>query len=456
MKATLGEIAEATGAEIAADPSVRVEGWSVDSRTLRPGELFFALKGPRYDGHDFVLEALARGAVAAVVAREVPGAEARLLRVGDVQQALEAAARWARSRFPGRVVAVTGSAGKTTTKDLIAALLASALTVGKTEGNLNNQVGVPLSVLRLPEQAQAAVLEIAMNHPGEIRRLAELVRPYVGVVTNVGHAHIGFFSSLEEVALAKRELIEALPPDGVAVLNADDPRVAAFQHVHRGPVITFGLSPSAMVRAEEARWGAEGSQFRVGKVRFESSLPGLHGIMNVLAALAVARWFGLEWEDLVEPVRRFQAGAKRGRCFRHNGVTVLDDCYNANPEAVRAMLATLVRTPARRRAAVLGEMLELGSFTEALHRQVGREAAQFGVDLLVGVRGAARYMVEEGVRAGLPEQAALFFEEPAEAGRALRSLLEAGDAVLFKASRGVALEKALEEWMAGGGSAKVH
>ncbi|MGB9606437.1 MAG: UDP-N-acetylmuramoyl-tripeptide--D-alanyl-D-alanine ligase, partial [Bryobacteraceae bacterium] len=315
MKATLAEVARAIGAKVPQAGDRLVEGWSVDSRTLRPGELFFALKGPRFDGHDFVGEALARGACAAVVARPVDRVAGPLLEVADTQQALEDAARWARRRFRGRVIAVTGSAGKTTTKDAIAALLATAMPVGKSEGNLNNQVGVPLSLLRLPEEAEAAVLELAMNHPGEIRGLAELSRPEIAVVTNVGHAHAGFFASLEEVALAKRELIESLPADGVAVLNADDARVAAFASVHPGLVVTFGFSEKADVRAEQVELGPAGSCFLVEGIRFECPLPGRHGVMNVLAALAVARLFGLAFERLREPVRKLEAGSMRGRRF---------------------------------------------------------------------------------------------------------------------------------------------
>ncbi len=447
MRATLEELARALGAETFEDGNVSVAGWSVDSRTIRPGELFFALKGPRYDGHDFVAAALAAGACGAVVSRLPESVAGPLLKVTDTQRALWDAARWARSRFRGRVIAVTGSAGKTTTKEAIAALLSTAMTVGRSEGNLNNQVGAPLSILRLPEEAEAAVLELAMNRRGEIRELASLVQPEIGVVTNVGRAHLGFFQSAEEIALAKRELIEALPPEGVAVLNADDPRVAAFAEIHSGPVLTFGFSEKADVRAEEAEWSASGARFRVAGVLFESPLPGRHGILNVLAALAVARLFGLPLEQLREPVRRLEGGQMRGRRVVHRGVTILDDCYNSNPEALEAMLDTVRREPARRRVAVLGEMLELGQWAEALHREAGRRVVECGVDVLVGVRGAARFLVEEAVRAGMPPGAAFFFEDPQEAGRFLREHAREGDLVLLKASRGVRLEKALEEFL---------
>jgi len=429
----------------AAEP-LPVSGWSVDSRTLAPGELFFALRGPRHDGHNYVAAAFARGAVAAVVEHALDSA-GPLLVVPDALAALQALAGWVRGRFAGRVLAVTGSAGKTTTKDAIAHLLAAALPVGQSEGNLNNHVGVPLSLLRLPAQARAAVIEIGMNHAGEIRQLAGIARPNVGVVTNVGYAHAEFFGSIEGVARAKRELIEALPEDGVAVLNADDARVAAFRQTHPGPAVTFGFSEAADVRAERMELTAQGTRFQVEGVEFETTLVGRHGVLNLLAGLAVARLFGIPAGALREAVRSFALPAMRGRRFEHRGVAVLDDCYNSNPEAARAMLEVLAATPARRRCAVLGEMLELGELSEMLHRGLGREAAARGVDLLVTVRGAARWIGEEAVREGLPAGQVWFFEEPAQAGAWLGGRLEPGDAVLFKGSRGVRMERALERFL---------
>lgn len=445
MILSLTQVAGAIGAATT-PPPVRVSGWSVDSRTLEAGDLFFALRGPNHDGHDFLGEAFARGAVAAVAERAAdPGGP--LLTAPDALEALQRLAAWARLRWRGRVVAVTGSAGKTTTKDMIAALLAVEMPVGKTEGNLNNHVGVPLSILRLPAEAKVAVLEMGMNHPGEIRRLAEIARPGVGVVTNAGHAHAEFFGSVEEVALAKRELVEALPADGVAVLNADDARVSAFRQVRAGPAVTFGFSEEADVRAENVELAGEGARFRVGGVEFETPMLGRPGVMNVLAGLAVARVLGIAPERLAEAVRAFRPPAMRGRRLERNGIIILDDCYNSNPEAARAMLEVLRATPARRRLAVLGEMLELGRFSEELHRRLGREAAAGGVDVLVAIRGAARYIAEEAARAGLAAGAVFFFEDPGEAGAFLRGAARAGDAVLFKGSRGVRVERALEEFV---------
>jgi UDP-N-acetylmuramoyl-tripeptide--D-alanyl-D-alanine ligase len=453
MKADLAAIARAlevsqpTGGS-AADQGVRptVTGWSIDSRTVAPGDLFFALRGPNHDGHCFVETAFAQGAVAAVVEHPIGGGLAALV-VPDAQAALDRLAAWARNRWSGAVVGITGSAGKTTTKEAIAQLLSVEMKVGKTVGNLNNHLGVPLSILRLPDDAEAAVLEIGMNHPGEIRRLAGIARPSIGVVTNVGFAHAEFFDSEDDVAIAKRELIESLPPDGVAVLNADDARVARFREVHPGRVITFGISSPSDVRAEAVEYGGEGVRFRVDGVDFASSFAGRHGVLNILAGLAVARSFGIAPPRLKDAVRELAPGKMRGERFVHNGITILNDCYNSNPEAVRSMLDVLGAIPAKRRIAVLGEMLELGRWSADLHREAGRYAVRSGVDVLVAIRGAAREMTDEAVRAGLPESAAFFFEDPVAAGEMLRDLARAGDVVLFKGSRGTRVERALERFI---------
>jgi UDP-N-acetylmuramoyl-tripeptide--D-alanyl-D-alanine ligase len=346
------------------------------------------------------------------------------------------------------VIGVTGSAGKTTTKDTIAQLLSASLEVSKTIGNLNNHVGLPLSILRLRENSQVAVLEMGMNHEGELRQLSAIAQPTMAVVTNVGYAHIEYFGTLEKTALAKRELVEALAPDGTAVLNADDALVARFRDVHPGPVITFGLSEGAGVRATEVEYLSGGARFRVAGREFESPLVGRHGVLNVLAGLAVAGVFGISPERLQEAARALAPGHMRGERMERRGVTVLNDCYNSNPDAVRAMLDVLRATPARRRIAVLGEMLELGRWSETLHRDAGRCAVAHGVDVLVGIRGAARYTLHGASDAGLPDSAAYFFEDPAPAGDFLRGIAQPGDVILFKGSRGTRVEIALERFLA--------
>lgn len=426
-------------------PPARVTGWSVDTRTQNPGDVYFALRGPNHDGHDYLGAAMEKGAAAVVVETEPSrDRQGAVIVVDDTLRALQELASWAREKWDGTVIGVTGSAGKTTTKDAIAHLLAGEMSVGKTIGNLNNGVGVPLSILRLPDRCRAGVLEMGMNHAGEIRALAEIARPDIAVVTNVGYAHVEFFDSIDGVAAAKRELIEGLPDRGLAVLNADDPRVLGFRDAHPGRWVTFGFSDDAQVRAEAVEYRADGSAFRVAGIDFETGLVGRHGVMNLLAAIAVAGEFGIELERLRDPVRTFAVGKMRGQRIVHKGTVVWNDCYNSNPEAAQSMIDVLRQTPANKRIAVLGEMLELGHAAEELHRQVGRYAAEHGVDLVIGIGGFARSMVEaaSGMAAGR------FFEDPVEAGEYVRQVALPGDAVLFKGSRGVQVERALERFMA--------
>lgn len=444
MEFSLAQVQEVTGAQILnpAGP-LRVRGWSIDSRSLEAGDLFFAIKGEHFDGHAFVGPAFERGAAAAIVSEEIVGVAGPLLRVPDTLQALQMVAQWARRQWARPVVAVTGSAGKTSTKDIIAACLGMRFHIGKTAGNFNNHFGLPLTLLRLPEEAEVAVVELGMNHPGEIRQLAAIAEPQIGAVTNVGYAHVEFFDSIEGVAAAKRELIEALPSNGVAVLNADDPRVLKFKDVHPGPSITYGTCPQADLRAENLEMHAEGGAFSVKGVQFETTLAGRHSILNILAGLTVATAFHIPLNDLVPVVAGLAPSRMRGERYAWHGAIILNDSYNSNPDAARSMLDVLREEPARRRIAVLGEMLELGHMAEKLHRELGAYAAQSGVDVLVGVRGVSRLMVEEARRAGFPDHAALFFEDPASAGDFLREFVRPGDAILFKGSRGTHVEKAL-------------
>ncbi len=399
--------------------------------------MFFALN----DGYKHAAAALLKGALAAIVDHDVapvPG----LIRVPDTLTYLQQLAQTARTDWAGTVIGVTGSAGKTSTKDAIAHLVSGELAVGKTFGNYNNHIGVPLSILRLPQTCRVGVLEMGMNHAGEIRALCDIARPDIGVVTNVGHAHIEFFDSIDGIALAKRELIEALPPSGTAILNADDERVVRFADVHPGRSISYGFSDGAGIRAEQI----DPQHFRCEGVEFETQLSGRHAIANILAGIAVAAVFGISAKHLVEPVRTLVAGHMRGERLQHNGITILNDSYNSNPAAVRAMLDVLRDTPARRRIAVLGEMLELGNTTETLHRDIGTYVAERGIDVLIAIRGAARFMVDQmtgPTEEALSGSAAYFFETPEEAGNFLQHFATAGDAILFKGSRGVKVERAL-------------
>ncbi|HTB16025.1 MAG TPA: UDP-N-acetylmuramoyl-tripeptide--D-alanyl-D-alanine ligase [Bryobacteraceae bacterium] len=445
MKFPLRDVAAMLG--LRTDSEAVVTGWSVDSRSIQPGDLFFALRGPNFDGHAYLDEVFAKGAVAAITDREGTSNGA-VLRVGDSLRALQSLASEARGRWGGEVVAVTGSAGKTTTKDMIADMLAVGIKTGKSEGNLNNHIGLPLSLLRMDESARVAVTEIGMNHAGEIRELAKIAKPNVAVLTNVGYAHIEFFESIDEIAAAKRELVESLDETGIAVLNADDARVTAFARAHRGRTVLYGQSASADVRAENAEFSRESTRFSVKNARFSTQLTGRHNVSNILAGIAVAGLYGIEPQRLTGAVENLRPGNMRGEQFHHRGVLIYNDCYNSNPDAVRAMLDLLRDTPARRRIAVLGEMLELGRWAEPLHRDVGSYAVAQGIDVLVGIRGAAWSFVDAAKLAGLSAGAALFFDDPTEAGRAVRSIAQPGDAILFKGSRGVHVERALERFVA--------
>ena len=283
-----------------------------------------------------------------------------------------------------------------------------------------------------------------MNHAGEIRELVEIASPQIGVVTNVGYAHVEFFDSIDDIARAKRELIEGLTPDGVAVLNADDPRVAGFAEVHPGRSLTFGFAEGADIRAENLVAHAGGTRFRVLGVEFETALFGRHAVMNLLAAIAVAAVFDIAPHRMRDAVATFAAGKMRGERTEHNGIVVWNDCYNSNPEATQSMIDVPHATPAARRIAVLGDA-GIGRAAGELHRQVGRYAAGHGVDLLIGIHGDARAMVEAARESGLD---AHFYEDPAEQGEVARELARPGDAVLFKGARGIKVEKALERFTA--------
>jgi UDP-N-acetylmuramoyl-tripeptide--D-alanyl-D-alanine ligase len=453
MTMTLSTVGGALGVGRDAGPSLAL-GWSIDSRTVQADDVFFAIEGPNHDGHDHVEDAFAKGAAAAVVRRQwQPSEEAGdgfLFRVDEPAAALAQLAAFARRRWAGRVIAVTGSNGKTTTKEATAALLATRYRVSKTEGNLNNELGLPLSILRIADDSEAAVLEMGMNHAGEIRRMARIASPDVGVVTNVSAAHVGFFESEDAVALAKRELIEELPAQATAVLNADDERVRAFGAVRGGPAVTFGFSENADYRAADVELGPEGSSFRLKRkgargagVAFKTRLPGRHNILNLSAALAVCGVMEIELSALRRAVAAFEPAKMRGQVIRLGGLTILDDCYNSNPAAAKAMIEALAQLDGGRMVAVLGEMRELGAQSPALHREVGRAAAAAGVELLIGVGGDAKEVLAGAIQAGMAPVAVEFFDDAEAAGRRLPDLLREGDRVLFKASRGVGLEKAL-------------
>ena len=451
MKLPLSRVAEFLSAAGEFDPQAVAQGYSIDSRTIHPGELFFAVKGERMDGHDFVSQALENGAAAAVIRKDhfprYP-VKTRLMTVDDTLIALQTLASAVRRLWGKPLIGVTGSAGKTTTKEAIAHVLLARFRVLKSEGNFNNHFGLPLMLLKLEPEHDLAVIEMGMSHAGEIAALAKIAQPEIGVVTNVAAVHLEFFDSISGIARAKYELVEALPATGIAVLNADDEYVSQFGRDFRGKIVLYGLRPSAHVRAENIRsLGAGGSAFEVvvgsHRERAVLHLVGSHNIHNALAAIAVGLERGLTPSEAVAALATLAPSDKRGQVVKLGNITIINDCYNNNPKALEAMVDALAAMPAKRRIVVGGEMLELGAAGAELHRQAGEYIAKKRIDLLLGVRGQADQMVEAASHAGIRAE---FVATPEQAGEWLAHETRDGDIVLLKASRGVKLERALDTW----------
>ena len=456
MKLSLGKIADILHAEGDFTTNTVAAGYSVDSRTLSEGDLFFAVRGERVDGHDYVEAALANGAVAAVVSMRwlAPATvnSCQLLRVPDedadcILGSMQRLAREMRRRWGKRVIGITGSAGKTTTKECIAAVLAEKFNVLKTEGNLNNHFGVPLQLLRLEPEHDVAVLEMGMNHGGEIAALCRIAEPNWGVVSNVASAHLEFFADgIEGIARAKKELIDALPTDGFAFLNGDDERVRTFGADRDERAVSYGTTPGCVTRAVEIEeLGLAGTRFVVqaGMLRhsLQMRLLGRHNVLNALAAVSVGVACGVPLAACCEALEALQPTDKRGALVEWRGAQLINDTYNSNPHALNAMVATLASSAATRRILVAGEMLELGPEAPMLHAECGRAAALAGIDVILGVRGLAKDLVEAAREAG---GTAEFFDRPELVGEWLRVNLRAGDLTLLKGSRGVRLERALD------------
>jgi UDP-N-acetylmuramoyl-tripeptide--D-alanyl-D-alanine ligase len=457
-------------------------GFSIDSRTVAEGELFFALAPEDYrrhfftatsfdDAHRFIPTAFERGAAAVVARRasvegnaELEAYRERLLLVDDCIEALQAVAHGALRAWGGTVVALTGSAGKTTVKDLTAHVLKqTGRRVLKTQKNFNNELGLALSILQMetrgarPEDFDVAVLEMGQSLYGEIARLAQVAPPDIAVELNVAPVHLEFFESVEHIAAGKAQLIENLKPEGTAILNADDARVAAMRGKHDGRTLTFGIENAADVSASEiesARFGL--SRFRLvtplGAAQAELRLPGRHNLLNALAAAAVATCFRVAPEEIAQALSSATASEMRGELINFAaGFSVIDDCYNSNPRSLLSMARALAEAkgkaagegePARRTFVVAGEMLELGETGAELHREAGSEIARMGVDVLWGVRGLASELVAGARDAGMG--AARFFETTEEAGAALLEEVRTGDLLLVKGSRGVHMERIIE------------
>ena len=445
---TVGWLAAAiAGRIVSGDPEQVVGRIVTDSRTLQGGDFFIALRGARFDGHAFVDEALERGAMGAIVeagtTADLKVRQPVIIEVGDTTVALQDLAHAVREATETKVIAITGSAGKTTTKDTIADFLSESYRVVKNKGNLNNHIGLPLSLLQLRDRPDIAVMERGMNHAGEIRTLVAIADPDLRVWTNVGDAHLGFFASPDAIADAKAEILEGAGPHDVLICNADDPRVMARAPQFVGRIVSFGEAEGATVRAVaiEDR-GVDGMRARVitprGETHIETPLLGRGNLANVLAATAVALELGVPLEAVTRRANGLRPSDRRGAVHRLRGVTLVDDSYNSSPSALKRALDVIAREQrATRKVAVLGEMLELGAFSSDLHKDAGRAAAAAGVDQLFVVGGEpGRQLGEAAVAAGMTPANVIYFEQSTAAAPTIAAAIRDGDVVLVKGSRG--------------------
>ncbi len=420
---------------------------STDTRKIKAGDLFLALYGEHFDGHNFVPEAIRRGASGVIISRSLDFAagQVHIFQVADTLQALQGLARFHRSRFQVPVIAVTGSNGKTSTKDMIAAVLGEAMSVLKTEANFNNEIGLSQTLLRLQSDHKAVVVEMGMRGMGEIAGLAAVALPTVGVVTNVGETHVERLGSIENIASAKSELIEALNDNGVAILNGDDIHVCGMRRKTAARAVTFGLQPEVDVRALQVEYVGGGVKFRckAGERVFDVVLPipGIHNVYNALAAIAVGLELGVTPETIARGLALYEPGKMRLNIRAYGDIMVIDDTYNASPLSMAAAIDVLSTVAKGRKIAAIGDMLELGSSGPAAHRKVGEQLAAIGTAAVVTVGDLAALAGETAMANGV--SAVITCRDHATAQRELEKILQPGDTLLLKGSRGMAMEKLL-------------
>ena len=446
---SLKEVLEATGGRLLQGGEIRFEGVSTDSRKIRGGELFFALRGERRDGHDFVPEAIRKGASGAVIHKETPGVPLGrpLILVRDTLFALGELARWWRKKCSFTLVAITGSVGKTTTKEMLAGILASEKRVGKSPGNYNNLIGVPLSLLQMDDRVQVAVLELGMNRSGEIKRLSEISQPQIGVITGIGPVHLEGLGDVEAVKEAKGELLSSIE-DGFFVYNADDPRTRELASRFRGRKVSFGLSPFAEYRASEIDLH-EGLRFNLytprGRLSLKLRLLGEHFVWSALAASACADLLGIGLDGIRRGLEGFRPLPMRMELRTIRGVNVINDAYNANPASMEAALKALSSRKGRK-FALLGDMAELGSETERLHRELGEFCAHLPLEGLFLLGEQARTVAEGARKRGMEERKIVVARDHREIAHALAQRVREGDWLLVKGSRIMATERVIEIW----------
>ncbi len=446
---TMSELAQMTGGRVVQGGETVVESVAIDSREVKPDSVFFAIKGERFDGHQFVPQALqtARGAVVSHIPQPIPPGKA-IVEVADTTLALQELARSIRERNQFLLIGVTGSAGKTTTKEMIATLIGMERRTFKSWGNFNNLIGCPLCIDNTPDDTEVVVSEMGMNHKGEIARLAGLTHPDIGVYTNIGPVHIEFFGTVEKIADAKRELLENMKPGGTIVVNADNEHVVRISRNFSGHKVTYGIDHDAGYRALNIRErGLLGTAFTLAAEwesrEFDLALPGRHNLENLLAAIATARAAGISWDGIRRGIGNVKPAYHRGVVHQFRGATIYDDTYNSNPYAVGRALDLLRQAVVEgRRIAVLGDMLELGENELRYHRDAGR-AIPPAVDAVIAVGHRAMSILEGAAEAGFAKDRLHRFDDAESAGRFLVDFVRPGDLVLLKASRGVGLEKAV-------------
>lgn len=443
---TFSQLADMIGGTVIQGGDVESSSVVIDSREVKPDSVFFAIKGERLDGHDFLPQAL-RTARGAVVSQLPENTDKAIVQVADTTAALQQLAKSIRERYDFLLIGITGSAGKTTTKEMIATLIGTERHTFKSWGNFNNQIGAPLCLDNKPDDAQVVVSEMGMNHAGEIAQIAGLMRPNVGVYTNIAPVHIEFFGTIEGIAAAKRELLENLAPNGTVVVNNDNEHVVRISRDFEGPRVTYGVEHDAQYRAANIRErGLLGTRFTVvaedTQRELDLVLPGRHNLDNLLAAIATARTVGISWEGIERGVREVKPAYHRGVIIPWKGATIYDDTYNSNPYALKRTLELMTQAEARRRVAVIGDMLELGEQELQFHRDAGR-AIPKSIDVVVGVGKRTRALLDGAREAGFGDDALHHFDNAEQAGEFLKNELRDGDLVLIKGSRGVGLDRAV-------------
>lgn len=448
MKFSVEEICQAVSGKVISEGEHRFSGVSTDTRKVAAGDLFVALVGETFDGHQFIEQAFERGAVGAIVSQDMPAVEGKtMIRVGDTLLAYQNIARLYRERFDCPFVAITGSNGKTTTKDMVAAVLEHRFAICKTQANFNNEIGLPYTLLSMKADDEAAVVEMGMRGLGQIAQLTCIAHPTIGVVTNVGETHMEILGSIDNIALAKSELVRAIGARGTVILNGDDVRVRKMAELTEAQAVLFGIDGEDLdIRAEQIEKCAGGTSFVCSAAdgEWKMTVPafGRHNVMNALAAIAVGRTLGMTMEEIAEGLASFTASGMRFAVQKVGDYTFINDAYNASPRSTEAAIDNLADVADGRKVVVFGDMLELGDIAEEAHRAIGRKAAEKGADAFFTYGVLARLAAEEAQRAGVRIVRACDSHE--EIAQNLQTYLKAGDTVLVKGSRGMKMETVIK------------